>query len=85
MLAVISIIIEKPELNSHAVNSILTEQASIIKGRMGIPFPEKGLAVISLTVDAPMDRINSMNGKIGRLPSVSAKVVFAPGVQENSG
>lgn len=81
MLAIISIIIEYPDQNSKPVNAILSEHAAVIRGRMGIPFSERNLAVISLTVDCELDLVNSITGRIGRLPSVSAKAVFAPSVK----
>ena len=45
--------------------------------RMGIPYKPKGVSVICLAVDAPMDIINGLTGKIGRLPGVSAKAAYS--------
>ena len=36
---------------------------------------DKGVNVICLMLDAPMDVINALSGKLGRLPGVSAKAV----------
>ena len=44
---------------------------------MGIPYKPKGVSVICLSVDAPMDIINGLTGKIGRLPGVSAKAAYS--------
>ena len=75
-VAVIAIIVE----NANAVdplNAILHEYAPYILGRMGIPYHEKGVNIISIAVDAPQNTINTLSGKIGRLPGVSAKTAYS--------
>ena len=71
-VAVISIIIED-SASVQPMNEILHQYAEYIIGRMGIPYREKGISIISVAVDAPMNIINTLSGKIGRLPGVSAK------------
>ena len=71
-VAVISIIIENPD-SVQAMNELLHQYSSYVIGRMGIPYREKGISIISVAVDAPMNIINTLSGKIGRLPGVSAK------------
>jgi hypothetical protein len=73
-IAAISILIEAPE-SVETVNAILHEYAPYVLGRLGIPYREKGISVISLVLDAPMDVTNALSGKLGRLPGVSAKAV----------
>lgn len=75
-VAVISIIIE----NSEAVqpmNELLHQYGEYIIGRMGIPYREKGINIISIAMDAPQDKISALSGKIGRLPGVSAKAAYS--------
>ena len=48
-----------------------------IIGRMGIPYRDENLYLISIAIDAPMDKINTLTGRLGRLPGVSAKAVYA--------
>lgn len=55
------------------VNEVLHEFSNIIVGRMGIPYKEKGLSVISIIADGTMDQISAMTGKIGKLNGVSVK------------
>ena len=71
-VAVISIIIED-SASVQPMNEILHQNAEYIIGRMGIPYREKGISIISVAVDAPLNVINTLSGKIGRLPGVSAK------------
>ncbi|MCD8353625.1 MAG: iron-only hydrogenase system regulator [Clostridiales bacterium] len=75
-LAVIAIIVENPD-SVEALNALLHEYGNIIIGRMGIPYHAKGVNLISVAVDAPMDTISTLSGKIGRLDGVSAKVAYS--------
>ena len=71
-VAVLGIIVE--DLTSAPkVNEVLHEYSEYIIGRMGIPYAEKQVSVISVVVDAPMDVINALSGRIGRIEGVSAK------------
>lgn len=75
-VAVISIIVENPEVIS-TLNELLHEAGNYIIGRMGIPYREKGINIISIAIDAPQDTISSLSGKIGRLKGVSAKTAYS--------
>ncbi|AEE90459.1 conserved protein of unknown function [Tepidanaerobacter acetatoxydans Re1] len=71
-IGVVGIVVEDLE-SANAVNSILHEYAQIIVGRMGIPYREKGVSVISLIVDGTSDEISAMTGKLGKIKAVSVK------------
>ncbi len=71
-VAVLGIIVED-SASAPKVNEILHEYSDFIIGRMGIPYAAKEINIISIAVDAPMDVINAMSGKIGKIPGVSAK------------
>lgn len=71
-IGVVGIVVEDLE-SANAVNSILHEYAHIIVGRMGIPYREKGVSVISLIVDGTSDEISAMTGKLGKIKAVSVK------------
>ncbi|MBR0159830.1 MAG: iron-only hydrogenase system regulator [Oscillospiraceae bacterium] len=73
-IAAISILVENPDSVAE-LNNILHDYSAYILGRMGIPYREKNLSVISIVLDAPMDVINALSGKLGRLSGVSAKAV----------
>ena len=75
-IAIIGIIIEDRS-QAAAVNSLLSEFGQYIKGRMGIPYDEKAVSVISVVMDAPMDIISALSGKLGALPGVSTKTVYS--------
>ncbi len=71
-----SIIVEARE-SADALNSILSEYGEYIIGRMGVPYKEKGISIISVALDAPQDSISALSGKIGKLPGVSVKTAYS--------
>ena len=71
-LGVVGIIVENTE-HAQEVNEILHNFGNIIVGRMGIPYKERGLCVISIIVDGSMDEISAMTGKLGKISSISVK------------
>jgi len=76
-VAVVSAILEEPELCQKEFNNIVSDYKSIIVGRMGIPMDEWKIAVISLTVVGPLDQINSLTGKLGNIPHVLVKTAIS--------
>lgn len=82
-VAVIGIIVHSGE-SVEKINAILHDYAPYILGRMGIPYREKGINIISLAVDAPQDVISTLTGKIGRLPGISTKTAYSDVITENS-
>ena len=75
-IALIGIIVEETE-SVEQINRLLNEYASYIVGRMGIPYRERGISIISITIDAPNDAINALTGKLGMLKGISSKTVYA--------
>ena len=75
-VAVISIIVENPEA-IVTLNDLLHEAGNYIIGRMGIPYREKGINIISIAIESPQDMIIILSGKIGRLKGVSAKTAYS--------
>ena len=74
-LAVIIVIVENREV-SPQINALLSEFGEYVIGRMGIPYKEKGVSIISIAVDAPAGIINRLTGKIGMLNGVTAKTLM---------
>lgn len=75
-VAIIGIIVENPGSVSR-LNEILHEYGQYIIGRMGIPYREKGINIISIAIDAPQDVISSLAGKVGRLDGVQTKTAYS--------
>ncbi|MBO5447908.1 MAG: iron-only hydrogenase system regulator [Ruminococcus sp.] len=74
-VAVIAIIAEGSR-SAEKINSVLHEYGEYIIGRMGVPYRNRGVNIISVAIDAPQDKINSLAGKIGRLEDVTAKTLY---------
>jgi len=76
-VAVVAIIVR--EGNSvAALNELLHRYGSYIIGRMGVPYRQRGVNIISVAVDAPADVISALTGRLGRLEGITAKTVYAP-------
>lgn len=76
-IAVISAILEEPGQTQQEFNSIVSSFKGIVKGRMGIPFEEEKIAVISLTIVGDLDEINSLTGKLGNIRNVLVKTAIS--------
>ena len=63
-IALIGIILESRE-SVDELNHLLSEYGEYVIGRMGIPYREKGIHVIS-----------ALSGKLGMLPGVSTKTIY---------
>ncbi len=75
-VAVMAIIVEDTA-SAERINSILHEYGRYIIGRMGVPYREKSISVMSVAVDAPQDVISTMSGRIGKLNGVSVKTAYS--------
>ncbi len=75
-VAVMGIIVENPE-SVEALNALLHEYAQYIVGRMGVPYREKKINIMSVALDAPQDVISTLAGKIGKLGGVSVKTAYS--------
>lgn len=75
-VAVIGIIVEDPE-SVERLNALLHEYGNYIIGRMGVPYRERGISVISVAMDAPSNVISALSGKVGNLHGVSAKTAYS--------
>lgn len=75
-IALIGIIVEDTQMTER-LNSILHEYAQYIVGRMGIPYKEKEVCIISVVIDAPSNTISALSGKLGMLKGISVKTIYS--------
>lgn len=75
-IAIIGIVVGNREEAADKVNDILSGFANIIVGRMGIPYKERGISVISIIVDGTNDEIGSLSGKLGSLKGIKVKAAL---------
>lgn len=75
-VAILSVIVEDMD-STEELNSIIHDYSSYIVGRMGLPYRERGIHIISLVLDAPQNEISTLSGKIGRLHGVTSRTAYA--------
>ena len=81
-VAVMSIIVENPD-STETLNSLLHDYGQYIIGRMGIPYREKKINIISIAIDAPQDIIAALSGKVGKLQGISVKTAYSGVITNN--
>ena len=75
-VAVMGIIVE--DMSSvEELNALLSEHGKWIIGRMGVPYRQRGISILSVAIDAPQDVISALSGKIGKLQGVSVKTAYS--------
>ena len=75
-VALIGIIVENMD-STEKINELLHQYAARIVGRMGVPYHKRNVSIISVVLDAPQNEISTLSGKLGMLPGVSTKTVYA--------
>ncbi len=75
-VAVMSIIVSETS-NVEKINSLLHDYSEYIIGRMGIPYRNKNINVISIALDGPQDKISALSGKIGNLKGINVKTLYS--------
>ena len=76
-VALVAIIVRE-DAQVTELNELLHQYGGYIVGRMGVPYRARGVNIISVAVDAPADVISALSGKLGKLPGITAKTVYAP-------
>ena len=74
-IGVAAVIVEDPG-SVREVNEVLHNFSSLIVGRLGIPYRERGVSVISVVLDGVPDQISALTGKLGKIKSVTVKAVM---------
>lgn len=74
-MGVIVIMADK-DSNIEYMNKVLSQFSSMIKGRMGLPFPEQSTHIISLIAEGTNDEFGAFSGKIGAIKGIKVKSVL---------
>ena len=74
-IAVVSILVSARSA-SESINELLSRYGEYILGRMGIPYREKNISVLSVVLDAPVEITNALTGRLGKLENVAVKALF---------
>ena len=75
-LAVIAIVVEEPSCTAE-LNAILHDYSNYIIGRMGVPYRQKKVSLISVAIDAPGEVISALTGKLGKLKGLNVKTAYS--------
>jgi putative iron-only hydrogenase system regulator len=75
-VAIIGLVVENPD-SVEELNRVLHNYSEYVIGRMGIPYSQRKINIISVAVDAPESVISAISGKIGKLPGVTAKIAYS--------
>ncbi|MBN1652475.1 MAG: iron-only hydrogenase system regulator [Deltaproteobacteria bacterium] len=77
VIGVVAIIVKKRTEVASLVNETLTAFGDVIIGRMGLPYHQRDINIITLIVDASTDQIGALSGKLGMIPGVTVKSTLA--------
>lgn len=75
-IGVVALAIHDRQVRAASVNSIISQYADLVVGRMGVPYRERGLSIIALLVDGNTDALGAMTGKLGNIPGVKVRSVL---------
>lgn len=83
-VAIMGIIVENPDA-VEGLNELLHEYRTWVIGRMGVPYRQRRVSVISVALDAPQDVTSALAGKVGSLSGVSVKTLYSNVIGEDDG
>jgi putative iron-only hydrogenase system regulator len=76
-LGTVSVIVERQSAHIATVNELISQFGDAIIGRLGLPYPERGVNVITLVTDTSVERLSALTGKLGKLPGVQVRSLMA--------
>jgi putative iron-only hydrogenase system regulator len=78
-LGTISIIVERQLAPVSTINELISQFGDEVVGRLGLPYPERGVNIITLITDTSVERTSALTGKLGKLPGVQVRSLLAKG------
>ena len=76
-VAVLAIIVRNSD-SVEGLNALLHQYGCYILSRMGVPYHQRGVNIISVAMDASSTGTSDRPGKLGSFAGVAAKTVHAP-------
>ena len=74
-IAIVAVVIKNKDSGAR-VNAVFHDYADFVLGRLGVPYKEKNVNIISVALDAPQTVLNSLSGKLGMIDGVSSKLMI---------
>jgi putative iron-only hydrogenase system regulator len=84
-LGTISIIVERHVAAVSAINELISQFGDEIIGRLGLPYPERGVNIITLIAETSVERLSALTGKLGKLPGVQVRSLMAKSPDRGAG
>ncbi len=81
----INIIVHRQEAEVAHVNDLLMQFGDLILGRLGLPYPDRGISIITLVVDAAVEDVSALTGKLGKLPGVQVRSLMTKNLTAGGG
>lgn len=75
-VAVVSIIVENQDL-SEKINKLIGKNKKYIIGRIGMPYEDRKISIINITLDAPEYVIQTLVAELNFLSGVSVKAIYS--------
>ena len=76
IVAITSIVVDRAE-SVEPLNAVLHEYKDHIIGRMGVPYREKGINLISIALDAPLETISALADRLDGIPGLSVTTAYS--------
>lgn len=73
----IAIVLDRQQADVGHVNELISQFGDCVIGRLGLPYPERGVNIITLVVDATVETVSALTGKLGKLPGIQVKSLMA--------
>lgn len=75
-VGVIALTVENRQEHAAAVNAVISDFGELVVGRMGVPYRERGMSVISLLVDGTAEALDSLRAKLAAIPGVQVSTLL---------
>ncbi|MCX7818479.1 MAG: iron-only hydrogenase system regulator [Kiritimatiellae bacterium] len=76
-LGFVGIVVSDRQRAAARVNEVLSEHGHLIVARTGLPYPKRGVCVITLIVDATTDELGRLTGRLGQIEGVLVRSALA--------
>ena len=74
-ISVLSIVVRDRAV-ANRVNEVLTRHGEAVCGRLGVPFKDRGISVVTVLLEADPSAIGALSGALGNIPGVTLRSVM---------
>lgn len=81
IIGVIGLVAANRKESCGQLNEILSGSGEVVMGRIGLPYRDRGVSLLSLLVDGSAEELAVLIKKIEELPDVIVKVALHPQIE----